>query len=73
VLITNEFDAARLRAATQRLSGNAHLFSSVVHVNPAGVLQAYGSDRRGAAKELPSFVSTGRLVSLEQWLRSLVG
>jgi len=68
VLVTNEFDAARLKAACQKLAGNAYLFRSVVHVSPDGVLHTYGSDLRGAAKELPGLVSSGRLISLEQWL-----
>ncbi|MGI8796787.1 MAG: hypothetical protein ACR2IR_09460 [Acidimicrobiia bacterium] len=72
ILVTNEFDAARLKAACQELSANAHLFAAVVHVNPEGVLQAYGKQRRGAAKELAGFVESRRLISLEQWLSSLV-
>ncbi len=68
VLVTNEFDAARLLAACERLSGNAPLFTSVVHVNPTGVLAAYGDDRRGAATRLDHLIETGRLTSLEQWL-----
>lgn len=72
VLVTNEFDAARLKAACQRLAGNAYLFDAVVHVNPEGVLTAYGGSRRGAARDLPSLIGDGRLVSLEQWLSSLL-
>src|SRR5207248_7121636 len=41
-LITNEFDAARLKAACENRRQNAPLFSHVVHINPAGVLAAYG-------------------------------
>src|SRR5438105_3134171 len=36
VLVTNEFDAARLVAACERRAQNAALFSAVVHMNPAG-------------------------------------
>ena len=72
VLVTNEFDAARLRAACDRLSGNAFLFSSVVHVNPDGVLAAYGGEGRGAALELPRLLASGRLTSLEAWLTTLL-
>lgn len=38
VLITNEFDAARLAAVCNRRSQNAALFSAVVRVNPEGPL-----------------------------------
>jgi hypothetical protein len=68
VLVTNEFDAARLKAACDRLAGNAPLFSSVVHVNPEGVLAAYGGSRRGAAAHLDDLIESGRLVSLGTWL-----
>jgi hypothetical protein len=72
VLITNEFDAARLAAACNRRRPNAALFSAVVHVNPRGPLAAYGTNLRGSAKQLAGLVETGRLMSLEQWLGSLV-
>lgn len=72
VLITNEFDAARLLAACSRRRPNGVLFNSVVHVNPLGPISAYGTTVRGAALQLAGLVESGRLVSLEQWLNSLV-
>lgn len=72
LLITNEFDAARLSAACNRRRPNAALFSAVVHVNPRGPLAAYGSNLRRSAKHLAEHVESGRLMSLEQWLNSLV-
>jgi hypothetical protein len=71
VLVTNEFDAARLSAACERRRQNANLFSAVVDVNPAGPMAAYGSERRGAAGRLADHIDTGRLLSLEKWLASL--
>src|SRR5436189_3320334 len=47
VLITNEFDAARLRAACERRRQNAPLFTHVVHINPAAVDVVY---RDGSAE-----------------------
>jgi len=72
VLITNEFDAARLVAACERRRANAALFSSVVHVNPAGVIAAYGPETRRSASRLADHLASGRLTSLEQWLGSLL-
>ena len=72
VLVTNEFDAARLLAACNRRRPNAALFTSVVHVNPMGPISAYGSTVRGAATQLAELVESGRLVSLERWLNSFV-
>ncbi len=71
VLVTNEFDAARLVAACERRRQNAALFSSVVHVNAEGPLAAYGPEVRASAKKLPELVEAGRLLSLERWLASL--
>jgi hypothetical protein len=72
VLVTNEFDAARLLAACERRRQNAALFSSVVHVNPEGVLAAYGPDPRRSAKRLSEQVENGRLRSLAEWLSHLL-
>jgi hypothetical protein len=71
VLVTNEFDAARLVAACERRTANANLFSHVVHVNPAGPLAAYGATGRGSALKLSGLIEAGRLISLEGWLESL--
>ena len=67
-LITNEFDAARLRAACERRRQNALLFTHVVHINPAGVLAAYGNGSRGASSEVREHVNNGRLISFGSWL-----
>lgn len=71
VLVTNEFDAARLAAACERRRENAVLFTSVVHVNPKGPLAAYGPERRHSAKKLAEHEASGRLMSLERWLATL--
>jgi hypothetical protein len=71
VLITNEFDAARLTAACDRRTHNAALFSAVVHVNPLGPMSAYGKELRRSAGRLAELVESGRLSSLDTWLRSL--
>jgi hypothetical protein len=70
VLVTNEFDAARLVAACERRRQNANMFSAVVHVNPAGVLAAYGPRLQRSAGRLPNHIEAGRLISLEKWLSS---
>ncbi len=72
VLVTNEFDAARIEAACDRRRQNANLFSSVVHVNPDGLMAAYGTTHRGASLRLPEHRRSRRLVSLEEWLTSLL-
>ena len=72
VLVTNEFDAARIAAACERRRQNANLFSAVVHVNPDGLAAAYGTSGRGAALRLSEYRLMGRLLSLEEWLASVL-
>lgn len=72
-LITNEFDAARLKAACERRKQNAVLFSNVVHINPLAVLAAYGDTTQGSVHDLRTHVRDGRLLSLEQWLNQKIG
>lgn len=72
VLVTNEFDAARLKAACESVGGNAPLFERVVHVNPDGVLAAYGAQLRRSAKVLPDLVRSSRLVPLSTWLENVL-
>lgn len=71
VLITNEFDAARLRAACERRRQNAPLFSQVVHINPAAVDIVYRDAQSEGAAAVREHIAKGRLMSLETWLRHL--
>jgi hypothetical protein len=70
VLITNEFDAARLSAACERRRENAPLFSRVVHIKPDAVLAAYSDE---TVKRVREHVRSGRLMSLKAWLEELGG
>ncbi|ROP34602.1 hypothetical protein [Pseudokineococcus lusitanus] len=76
VLVTNEFDPARLAAACDMRRQNAPLFTDVVHVNPQGVLAAY-SDRGSNAKteggqaRASRRISEKRVQALGSWLGSL--
>jgi hypothetical protein len=70
-LITNEFDAARLKAACEQRRQNAPLFTHVAHINPAAVLAAYGNADRGSSNVVKSHVDSGRLLSLQSWLKFL--
>lgn len=67
-LITNEFDAARLKAACERRKQNATLFTNVVHINPTAVLAAYGNAKQGAVSDVRVHIERGRLLSLGRWL-----
>ena len=71
VLITNEFDAARLRAACERRRQNAPLFTHVVHINPAAVDVVYRDAQSEGAVALRSHINGGRLLSFQTWLEQL--
>lgn len=70
-LITNEFDAARLKAACERRKQNAALFANVVHISPEAVLATYGDTKQGAVNDVRGHMDSGRLMSLEHWLDQL--
>jgi hypothetical protein len=70
-LVTNEFDAARLKAACERRRQNAPLFTHVVHINPRAVLATYGEAGRGSSGSVRAHVDSGRLMSLQSWLKVL--
>jgi hypothetical protein len=72
VLVTNEFDAARLVKACENIQDNAPLFSDVVHVNPGGPQVTYSDSphNRNVAK-MRDHIERGRLASLAGWLDKL--
>ncbi len=71
VLITNEFDAARLRAACERRRQNAPLFTHVVHINPAAVNIVYRDAQSAGSTAVREHIEKGRLISLSRWLSLL--
>jgi len=71
VLITNEFDAARLRAACERRRQNAPLFSQVVHISPAAVELVYREGGAEGASAVRQHIASGRLMSLQAWLETV--
>ena len=73
VLVTNEFDPARLAAACDNRRENALIFSDVVHVNLDGPMAAYNSPpglggERGGIARARAHAASGRLTSLSGWL-----
>ncbi|HMO45271.1 MAG TPA: hypothetical protein PKB14_04500 [Rubrivivax sp.] len=73
VLLTNEFDPARLLRACEFSSGNAPMFSRVVHINPEALAAVYGEQPEPTMKRVVSFTESGRLVGVDAWLAGLVG
>lgn len=74
VLITNEFDPARLASACETRPTNSLMFTSVVHVNTQGPLVTYAASPRGGGRGIDrtrGHIDSGRLESLRAWLEKL--
>ena len=71
VLITNEFDPARLIAAAERQREGNPLFTSVVHVSTEALKAAYGNVPRDSFAKALAHVHTGRIESLGDWLSQM--
>jgi len=78
VLVTNEFDPARLAAACDMRRQNAPLFTDVVHVNPDGPRAAYAAPGRtsrrtdtGGVSRALAHIDSGRLASFDDWAGGL--
>ena len=72
MLVTNEFDPARLMRACESLASNAAMFASVVHINPDGLRAAYGPHAEESARRVLDYIDSGRLISLSDWIVSLL-
>lgn len=71
VLLTNEFDPARLVAAAERQREGNPLFSNVVHVSTEALKAVYGSSPSRSFASVLDYVRSGRIESLGDWLSSL--
>ncbi|HWN43036.1 MAG TPA: hypothetical protein VNW71_12500 [Thermoanaerobaculia bacterium] len=71
VLVTNEFDPARLAAACERQVLARPLFSEVVHVSTEALLATYGPNLDRSFRRVEQHVASGRLKSLGEWLGRL--
>ncbi len=76
VFVTNEFDPARLMRACELLSGNALMFTRVVHISTDALRATYGpaadsGDEAASMKRVLSHIDGGRLISLAEWLNAL--
>jgi hypothetical protein len=74
VLVTNEFDPARLQRACDLLSGSNRMFNAIVHIAPQAIAATYGNDKlRDRSKKVLEYIDKGRIVSLDQWIAEVVG
>jgi hypothetical protein len=71
VLITNEFDPARLMRSCEALQGAHFMFEKVVHISPDGLLAAYGQNGEASMQRVRGYIENKRLISLSAWLEGL--
>ena len=71
VLVTNEFDPARLVAAAERQREGNPLFTHVVHVSTEALKEVYGPRPRRSFTTALAHVRSGRIESLGDWLSQL--
>ena len=72
VLLTNEFDPARLVRACEFSAGNSAMFSNVVHICPEALHAVYGDRAEPTMQGVLQLIDTGRLVGLDRWLAQLL-
>lgn len=73
VLVTNEFDPARLKRACELNAGNNWMFSNVVHICPGALRAVYGAQASPTMRQVLSYIDDGRIVGLDRWLARLTG
>lgn len=72
VLLTNEFDPARLERACEAPTSNAYMFSHVVHISTDALRAVYGDGSEATMAKVLRFIDNGRLISLDDWVKTLV-
>lgn len=73
VLVTNEFDPARLCRACEQISGNSKVFSTIVHIAPDAIRATYGHEpKEKRMRTALGYIDSGRIIGLDQWLESLL-
>jgi hypothetical protein len=72
VLLTNEFDPARLARACEFSAGNSAMFSRIVHINPDALRAVYGLQPEATMQKVIGFINQQRIVGIDAWLAELV-
>lgn len=73
VLLTNEFDPARLVRACEINAANNLMITTVVHISPQAVQAVYGETPEPTMQKVLRFIDSGRIVGLDAWLTNIVG
>ncbi len=71
VLVTNEFDPARLKRACELSSGHSPLLTHVVHICPDALKAVYGEQPEQTMREVVDYIDSGRILGLDRWIAGL--
>jgi hypothetical protein len=71
VMVTNEFDPARLKRACELNSHNSLMLTKVVHISPQALRAVYGQQPEATMKEVVAYMDSGRIVGLDAWIAGL--
>lgn len=72
VLLTNEFDPARLARACEMTGTNSLMITTVVHISPPAIRAVYGEKPpEPTMQKVLRFIDSGRIVGLDDWLSSI--
>lgn len=72
VLVTNEFDPARLKRACELNAGNSNMLTKVVHISPEAVRAVYGPKPEGTMGQVVRYMDEGRILGLDAWIASML-
>lgn len=72
VLVTNEFDPARLKRACELNAGSSRMLTNVVHISPDALRAVYGDKAEASMGEVIEYIDSGRIISLDDWLTELL-
>ncbi len=72
VLLTNEFDPARLARACEMNAANNLMITTVVHISPAAIRAVYGDQPEPTMQKVLGYIANGRIRGLDDWLAAIV-
>lgn len=72
VLLTNEFDPARLARACEINAANNLMITTVVHISPSAIRAVYGNQPEPTMQKVLRYIDTGRIIALDTWLANIV-
>lgn len=72
VMVTHEFDPARLKRACEWTSGNGMMLHRVVHISPLALRAVYGNAPEDSMAAVIRYIDSGRIVSVDDWIDELL-